>query len=170
MKLACLKISTLSIFILTTFLVQAQEVSNTSEIQRLLDANPNDKSVPIIFNNSIESEKSFRTLNLSDDWYNLNLFSMESELFNFHLKFRLEDELPYENNAYTYIGFFYFDLKLNYSIKAFNFSFGLENLLGLNNPDVSIQPELVGGNGIYNEVIFAYDSAYLINAGVSFNF
>ena len=95
---------------------------------------------------------------------------MESKLFNFGLKIRLEDELPYENNAYVYPGFFYFDFELNYSIKAFNFSIGLENLLGFNKVEVSIQPELVRQTQAYNEVIFVYDSANLIMASICYNF
>jgi len=169
-KYVLFRILTLSFVLLPIISVQAQNFSRNVEAHW-----PSDLIVMEIPPSNFigipnETPESLRTVNFSDTNYVLNLCSMESKLFNFGLKIRLEDELPYENNAYVYPGFFYFDFELNYSFKAFNFSFGLENLLGLNNPDVSILPEVVRQTQAYNEVIFVYDSAYLISACLTYNF
>jgi len=169
-KYVLFRILTLSFVLLPIISVQTQNFSRDVEAHWLLDFNLFEIPASHVFEMPNQTPKSLRTFNFSDTSYVLNLFSMESKLFNFGLKFRLEDELPYENNAYVYPGFFYFDFELNYSFKAFDFSIGLENLLGFNNDEVSIQPELVRQTQAYNEVIFVYDSAYLISACLTYNF
>ncbi len=122
------------------------------------------------FTKDIDLKESIDILEFSDDLCALSLFAQKFIPFNFRLDLRLEDELPYENHKYVYSEFYYLDFNLNYTVGAFDFTFLIENLLGWFNTDVSITPELAKRSGVYNEVLFSYDSDFLVSAGITLNF
>jgi hypothetical protein len=122
------------------------------------------------FNNPVEQDKPISAFSFDDNLYSLNVISNAWKSFGCAIKFRLEEELPYENRQYDYNGFFYFDFSLNYKIKAFNVSIGIENLLGLKNTTFNIEPVLEQKIGVYDEIIFSHESNFLVKTSIAFNF
>lgn len=122
------------------------------------------------FNNPFEQEKPITAFSFDDNLYNLNVISNAWKSFGCAIKFRLEEELPYENELYDYHGFFYFDFNLNYKIKAFNVSIGIENLLGFKDKTFDIEPVLENRIGVYNEIIFSHESNAIIKLAIAYNF
>lgn len=123
-----------------------------------------------VFNNPVEQDKPISVFSFDDNLYCLNVISNAWKSFGFAIKFRLEEELPYENELYDYNGFFYFDFNLNYKIKAFNVSIGMENLLGINDNDFDIEPVLENRVGVYDEIIFSHESNAIIKLSIAYNF
>ncbi|RIA10224.1 hypothetical protein OE09_2079 [Flavobacteriaceae bacterium MAR_2010_72] len=125
----------------------------------------------VVFNAvDVPAQQPFKAITFTDNPFNLGLLASEFKAMTVGLNLRLEDELPYENRTYVYSGFYYLDMSVSYSLGAFDLSFLVENFLGLNTRDVSITPEVLQQHGVYNEVVFVYDSPFLISAGISFNF
>jgi hypothetical protein len=122
------------------------------------------------FNYPVEQEKSFIALGFDDNLYNLNVISNAWKSLDCSIKFRLEDDLPYENMQYDYNGFFYFDFSFDYKIKAFNVSIGIENLLGINDKTFDIEPVLENRIGVYDEIIFSHESNTMIKLAIAYNF
>jgi len=122
------------------------------------------------FNNSVEQGKQINAFSFDENLYNFNLILNTWKSFGFAIKFRLEEELPYENGLYDYQGFFYFDFNLNYEIKAFNVSIGIENLFGINDKDFDIEPVLENRIGVYDEIIFSHESNAIIKLSIAYNF
>jgi hypothetical protein len=151
-------------------LAQEQEipvysVSGSMYLMPLVETNA------LVFNEvEMPSQKQLRAITFTDSPFNLGLLRSEFSAMNLALNLRLEDELPYENTNYMYAGFYYLDMSISYSLGAFNLSFLVENLFGLNNREVGITPEVIKQQGVYNDVVFAYDSAFLISAGISYSF
>ena len=170
MKSLMLKRSTLFIFILSITLARAQNISNTLEIER----NPNFETLNGVYLNHMndfgQKGNDMNVLSFSENFYVLKLFEMKFNQIDFGFDFRLEDELPYVNKNYVYTGFYYFDFTFNYTLGNFDLFFSIENLLGWSENDFSITPEVVRQQGVYNELQFNYDPAFLVSTGVTFNF
>jgi hypothetical protein len=145
--------------------VNAQEVIsfNNKEIHAVTDTFN-------FFNSTIEPKNNSGILKLTHQFYSLGLFIYEFEQLHVGFSMRLEEELPYINTSYIYHEFHYLDLNIKYSLGAFDMVLLFENILGFNNYDVAITPELNKQMGVYNELIFNYDSAFLVSAGLTFNF
>jgi len=165
-----LKGSTLFIFILSITLARAQNISNTSELERNSNfetLNGVDLNLMHDFGQSINH---MNILSYGENFYVLKLFEMKFNQIDFGLNFRLEDELPYVNKNYVYNGFYYFDFTFNYTLGNFDFFFSIDNLLGWSETDFSITPEVVRQQGVYNELQFNYDPAFLVSTRITFNF
>ncbi|MFC4721237.1 hypothetical protein ACFO5O_02805 [Geojedonia litorea] len=132
---------------------------------------PISETSPAVFNApELSAQQPFQVLTFTDNPFNLGLFTTEFNAMNMGMNLRLEDELPYENTGYVYSGFYYLDMSINYSLGAFDLSFLVENLFGLQTRDVSITPEVMQQHGVYKEVVLVYDSPFLVSAGISFSF
>jgi hypothetical protein len=133
--------------------------------------------MPIVETNTLKlnggdlpAQQPLRAVTFTDTPFNLGLISSEFDNMTMGLNLRLEDELPYENANYVYSGFYYLDMSISYSLGAFDLSFLMENLFGLDTREVSITPEVIHQHGVYKDVVLVYDSPFLISAGISFNF
>ena len=155
-----LKRSTLFIFILSITLARAQNISNTLELER----NPNFETLNGVYLSHMN------ILSYGENFYVLKLFEMKFNRIDFGFNFRLEDELPYVNKNYVYTGFYYFDFTFNYTLGNYDLFFSIDNLLGWSENDFSITPEVVRQQGVYNELQFNYDPAFLVSMGITFNF
>lgn len=150
--------------------IQAQsEIISFSPFELLkLDSMPQTEFE--FFNNPVEQEKPIMVFSFDDNLYSLNVISNAWKSFGCAIKFRLEEELPYENELYDYNGFFYFDFNLNYNIKAFNVSIGIENLLRFRDKTFDIEPVLENRIGVYDEIIFSHESNAIIKLAIAYNF
>lgn len=107
---------------------------------------------------------------LGRDVYNLHLFSYALDRFSFGINSRLEEELPYENNAYDYTGFYYLDVSLNYVMDNLSLGISIENFLNLNNDSFSIDPIIDTSNGIVNQYYFSHETDALLSMTITYTF
>jgi hypothetical protein len=122
------------------------------------------------FNNLVELEKPITALSFDDNLYLLNVISNTWRSLDCTIKFRLEDDFPYDYRQYDYNRLFYFDFSLDYNIKGLNASIGIENLLGFNDATFDIEPVLENRVGVYDEIIFSHESNAIIKLAIAYTF
>ena len=107
---------------------------------------------------------------ISDITYQANIITGEYRHFSCGVNFRLEDELSSEDIYILLNEVTFFDVQLNYNLGAFNISMTLENLLGFNNSEFAIEPNLDQGLKPIESVYFSHEANFLISTSISYNF
>ncbi len=130
-----------------------------------------EKQSKINFNFSEETAvNNLSLLNIGIDLYTMQVINYAINDLSFGIKTRIEEDLPYEANAYDYNGFYYLDFGCSYSFGDFNFKLSLENILNLNSKDFSIDPNLETSNGIANAFYLSHEADALVSFAVAYNF
>ena len=118
-----------------------------------------DKKNTITFFNSVE-----------DYSYQFNVSSFEIARISCSINVRLEDELTSEETYKLFEQVSFFDVSLAYTLNAFEFSMGIENLLGFNNNNFAIEPNLEQGNSNMENILFTHEADFLVSARIAYNF
>lgn len=114
------------------------------------------------------TELSF--FNSNDELYSCKVVKLSIYNMSFGLNYRMEDEvLPYDNSGYLISEAYYFDLTCGITVKNTDFKFSIENLIGFNNQDFSIDPFLVGATAEAETINFSHEAIFLISVSITYN-
>ncbi len=107
---------------------------------------------------------------VEDDSYQFNVLSITKVQFSCTFNARVEDELSSEATYKWFKEVSFFDVKFTYTFKAFELNMTLENLLGFNNNNFAIEPNLEEGIGNIQNVLFTHEADFLVCARFAYNF
>lgn len=108
---------------------------------------------------------SFEALN-SD--FNVGSINTKSKNLSLGMNLLLEEE-PFEA-GFSVTDLFAYSFGLNYKMDVFNFSLNFENFFNFKSNDLSIEPVLVSNEQLIDQVLFEYDTSYLITVSVNYSF
>ncbi len=121
-------------------------------------------------NNNETTTKTITFVNTLDESFQFNIIQLEKESLSCSINFRMEDELSSEETYQLFNEVAFFDINLAYTFKAFEFNIIVENILGANNNNFAIEPNLEKGNGSMENIVFAHEADFLLSASIVYNF
>ena len=120
---------------------------------------------------SLTSKPAITFMNTLDDYsYQFNLTSIDMAPFLIAINVRIEDELTSEDKYQLLKQVSFFDVQLSYTFTKFEFQLTLENLLGFNNNNFAIEPNLERGIGTMENILFTHEADFLVSARIAYNF
>lgn len=108
--------------------------------------------------------------NIQDVSYQYSLLSGAYKKWSCNFNFRLEDQLTSENTYVLLNDVSFFDVQFSYSLGAIQIGLFIENLLGFNNNQFSIEPNLERRFGVADTVFFTHEANFLIGSSFTYNF
>ena len=105
-----------------------------------------------------------------DESYQVNVLSFNTAQFVCTFNVRVEDELTSETPYIWLKEVSFFDVNFTYTLKTFEFNMTLENLLGFNNNNFAIEPNLEEGIGNMQNILFTHEADFLVSARITYNF
>lgn len=105
---------------------------------------------------------------ISFEAFNVGSFNTTSENLSFGMNLLLEEE-PIKT-GFSLNDLFTYSFGLKYTMDVFDFSINIENFFNLNTNDLSIEPVLVSNDQLIDQVLFEYDTSYLIAVSVNYSF
>lgn len=105
-----------------------------------------------------------------DESYQVNMLSINMVQFACTFNVRVEDELTSETPYIWLKEVSFFDVNFTYSFKSFELNMTLENLLGFNNNNFAIEPNLEEGSGNMQNILFTHEADFLVSARIAYNF
>lgn len=125
----------------------------------------------LVIENDQDATPLVSYFNATDDAsYQVNVLSFNTAQFAFTLNVRVEDELTSETPYIWLKEVSFFDVNFTYTFKAFEFNLTLENLLGFNNNNFAIEPNLEEGIGNMQNILFTHEADFLVSARLAYNF
>jgi hypothetical protein len=120
---------------------------------------------------SLASKPAITFMNTLDDYsYQFNLTSIDVTPFLLAFNVRVEDELTSEDKYQLLKQVSFFDVQLSYTFTGFEFQLTVENLLGINNNNFAIEPNLERGIGAMENILFTHEADFLVSARIAYNF
>lgn len=121
--------------------------------------------------NEIAPSSTITFLNTFEDYsYQFNLVSVDKTQFSCAISLRVEDELTSEQRYLLFKEASFFDVNLTYTFAAFDINMTIENLLGFNNKNFAIEPNLEQGVGSMENILFTHEADFLVSARIAYNF
>ena len=102
--------------------------------------------------------------------YQTSLISIFFQRFSYRLNFRLEDELVSDATYVLLDEVTFLDLQMAYTVNRFQIGFFIENLLGLNDTDFAIEPNLERHLNVADTVYFSHEANFLTGISIAYNF
>jgi|GEM_PF-3564555 len=146
---------TISLFILIVF----GALLSINSQNYVLENNENSKEPIVTFFNAVE-----------DYSYQFNVLGINKEKFSCAFNVRVEDELTSEANYKLFREVSFFDVNLSYTFNVIELNLTLENLLGINNNNFAIEPNLEEGIGNMQNILFTHEPDFLVSARIAYNF
>lgn len=113
---------------------------------------------------------SFFNFNNNEVTYQINVASGTIEKFNYNFSFRLEDDVTSKATYVLLNDIAFFDFRFAYILGAIQIGCFIENLLGFNNNEFAIEPNLERLFGIADSIYFTHEANFLIGTSITYNF